>query len=45
VPELRKLGYRNTQIFCGEMPVQGAVILETHCESVFAAPPGAQTPR
>jgi hypothetical protein len=40
VPELRELGYRNTHVFCGEMPVQGATILESHCELVFEPVPG-----
>jgi hypothetical protein len=31
------LGYRNTHVFCGKMPVEGAVILESHCELVFEA--------
>jgi hypothetical protein len=38
VPELRSLGYRNTHVFCGKMPVAGAVILESHCELVFEPP-------
>jgi hypothetical protein len=45
VPGLRELGYRNTQIFCGEMPVQGAVVLETHCELIFEAVPAMQPAR
>jgi hypothetical protein len=44
VPELRTLGYRNTHVFCGQMPVQGAVILESHCELVFERPPNANHP-
>ena len=35
VQELRTLGYRKTHVFCGKMPVGGAVILESHCELVF----------
>jgi len=35
VPELRTLGYRNTHVFCGKMPVEGAVIHESDCELVF----------
>jgi hypothetical protein len=35
VPELRTLGYRNTHVFCGRMPVADAVILESHCALVF----------
>jgi hypothetical protein len=35
IPELRTLGYRNTHVFCGKMPVAGAVILQSHCELVF----------
>ena len=38
VPGLRSLGYRNTRVFCGKMPVGGAVILESHCELVFELP-------
>jgi hypothetical protein len=39
VPELRTLGYQNTHVFCGKMPVAGAVILESHCELVFEPSP------
>ena len=40
VIQLRTLGYRNTHVFCGKMPVGGAVILESHCELVFEPPSG-----
>ena len=42
VPELLALGYRNTHAFCGEMPVQGAAVLESHCELVFEPVPDAR---
>ena len=48
IPEVRglkKLGYRNTQIFCGKMPVQGAAILETHCALIFEPLPDLQRQR
>jgi hypothetical protein len=41
VRELRTLGYWNTHVFCGKMPVEGAVILESHCELVFEPSPNA----
>lgn len=41
VPVLRSLGYRNTHVFCGKMPVAGAEIFESHCELVFE-PPSSQ---
>jgi hypothetical protein len=40
VRELRALGYRNSHIFCGAMPVQGAIVFESHCELVFQPSPG-----
>ncbi len=44
VRELRTLGCGNTHIFCVEVPVQGAAILESHCEPFSSELPMRGTP-